>query len=96
MNFQRHPNAGGYVEGLMRKYFYWDHGAGILYWRLRYGGKVVRIKLATVAEGHCTSIGKPDYRFSAGGGPNKNLAVELDDNYRIRKVADQLDIGHLL
>jgi len=95
MNFQHHPNAHGYMEGLMRKYFYWDHGAGIYYWRLRYGGKVVRINGA-VAEGHCTSIGKADYRFAAGGGPNKNLTVELDDNYRIRTVADQLDIGHLL
>jgi hypothetical protein len=63
---------------------------------LFYGGQVVRIKHATVAEGHCTSSGKPDYRFSAGGGPNKNLSVELDDNYRIRTVADKLDIGHLL
>jgi hypothetical protein len=96
MNFQRHPNAGGYMEGLRRKYFYWDHGAGVFYWWLFYGGQVVRIKHATVAEGHCTSSGKPDYRFSAGGGPNKNLSVELDDNYRIRTVADKLDIGHLL
>ena len=66
-----------------------------MYWKRRYGGKVVDIPEKLVAEGHCTSINKKDYRQVNPGGA-RILGAEIDLNYDIEQVAARLEIAHLL
>jgi hypothetical protein len=91
-----HPNARGRLERILRSLVYWDHGAGIFYWRCRYGGRILAISEKSVSEGHCTSIGKNEYRLKHGNRRDKELPTELDDNYDIEAVATALGIRALL
>jgi hypothetical protein len=67
-----------------------------MYWRRRYGGRVVRIPFRPLREGHCTSIGKEDYRRVGPDSDARNMGVEIDLNYDIEEVARRLGIAHLL
>ena len=90
-----HPQCTDPHERRRRSRYYYDSGVGIMYWKRRYGGQVVNIPLKTVAEGHCTSINKKDYRQVSPGGA-RNLVAEIDLNYDLDTVAARLGIAHLL
>lgn len=90
-----HPECQDERERTRREKYYWDSGVGIMYWKRKYGGKVVDIPAKKVEEGHCTSINKKDYRQVQPGGP-RNLSAEIDLNYDIEEVAARLGIAHLL
>lgn len=95
-HFAFHPNCPDAAERERRRSYYWDHGTGIMYWKRRYGGRVRDIPLKLVAEGHCTSIGNPRYRFTWGSPARKDLTVDLDANYQIETVCRRLGIESLL
>lgn len=95
-NISDHPNCRTGLEKRLRKFLYWDHGAGIFYWKHRYHGQVVDIPEAWLSEGHCTSIGKPNYKLKHGNRRNKELPTELDENYNIEDVAANLGISSLI
>ena len=90
-----HPSCTDEPERRRRDKYYYDSGVGIMYWKRRYGGKVVDIPEKLVAEGHCTSINKKDYRQVNPGGA-RILGAEIDLNYDIEEVAARLEIAHLL
>ncbi|MGA8940374.1 MAG: hypothetical protein WB439_14520 [Acidobacteriaceae bacterium] len=90
-----HPQCSDENERRRRARYYYDHGVGIMYWKRRYGGQVIDIPEKMVAEGHCTSINKKNYRqVNPGGG--RYLVAELDLNFDIEQVAKSLGIAHLL
>ena len=62
----------------------------------RYGGKVIQIASRPLQEGHCTSIGKKDYKRVGPEGDARNMQFELDLNYDIKNVAERLGIMHFL
>ena len=66
-----------------------------MYWKRRYGGQVKEIPEKMVAEGHCTSINRKNYRQVSPGGA-RNLGAEIDLNFDIEEVAARLGIAHLL
>jgi hypothetical protein len=66
-----------------------------MYWKRYYSGRVVNIPQSMVAEGHCTSINKKDYKQLAPG-KARVLSAELDMNFDLREVATRLGIAHLL
>lgn len=93
--FAHHPNCTDEKERQRRAKYYYDSGVGIMYWKRRYRGKVIDIPLKWVAEGHCTSINKKNYRQVQPGG-QRNLTAEIDLNFDIENVAKQLGIAQLL
>ena len=59
-----HPKCVDEREHRRRARYYWDSGVGIMYWKRRYHGQVIDIPEKLVAEGHCTSINKKNYRLA--------------------------------
>ncbi len=94
--FNHHPNCPDIREREERDRYNWDHGFGIMYWKRRYGGRVVKISPRLLQEGHCTSIGRNDYRRVGPDGDTRNMGAEIDLNYDIEEVARRLGIAHLL
>jgi hypothetical protein len=90
-----HPKCTDENERRRRESYYYDSGVGIMYWKRRYGGQVIEIPEEMVAEGHCTSINRKNYRQVNPGGP-RNLGAEIDLNFDIEEVAARLGIAHLL
>lgn len=105
-NFVIHPKCTLSEERQRRQGLFFDHGAGIMYWKKRYGGPVLPISLHLVDEGHCSNnvIGRRailrprTYRSAPSHMATnfRNLTIELDANYSIDEVAAQLGIAHLL
>jgi hypothetical protein len=94
--FSLHPNCPNPAERARRARLHWDHGFGIMYWKRRYGGRVVSVALKPFLEGHCTSINRPDYKRVGPEGPSRNQGREIDLNYNLEEVAGRLGIAHLL
>ncbi len=89
-----HPNCPeDEREKARRRKVFYAHGGGVMYWKRRYGGRVVELDARRVEEGHCTSINNPNYKHEPG---QRNLPVSLDANYDIEEVARRLGIAHLL
>ena len=96
-NFWQHPKCVLEEERARRKQYSWDSGVGILYWRDNYRGDPVSIDVRLLQEGHCSEIGKRDYRAVAHHlDALRDLPAELDINYSLETVARRLGIGHLL
>jgi hypothetical protein len=92
-HIEKHPNCpAGSIERWRRKKYNYDHGGGILYWERHYSGRVVRIKKELVEEGHCTGIGKPEYRRVSPIDERRDLSKELRLNYELYDVCRRLGI----
>ncbi|MDR3439938.1 hypothetical protein [Telmatospirillum sp.] len=77
MEYWAHPNQSDGAE--IREKWYWDHGAGVYYWRKRHGGRCVEIPGSDYAEGHFTKIGNSQYkRVREGGWSDARRAMSTD------------------
>jgi hypothetical protein len=94
-NINQHPQCTDEAERRRRDRYYYDSGIGIMYWKRKYGGRVVNLPEKKFAEGHCTSINRKNYRQVNPGGA-RNLGAEIDMNFDIEEVARKLGIAHLL
>lgn len=94
-NMKDHPSCKNVTERQRRAKYYYDSGVGVMYWKRRFRGSVIDIPEKLVAEGHCTSINKRNYRQVQPGG-QRNLSAEIDLNFDISEVAARLGIAHLL
>ena len=80
-----------------RKRYSYDNGVAIMYWKRRYNGNVVSIPVDLVKEGHCSEIGKKNYKVLPGHlSPLRALSDELNRNYSLAEVAARLGIADLL
>jgi hypothetical protein len=95
-HFAHHPNCPDDAERARRLKYSDDFGFGVMYWKRRYGGKVVSISSRPIQEGHCTSIARTDYKRVGPEGDTRNMPAELDLNYDLEQVARRLEIAHLL
>ena len=95
-SFSLHPNCPDEQERAARAEYHWDFGFGVMYWKRRYKGKVVEFASHPLQKGHCTSIGKANYKRVGPEGDARNMGAEIDLNYNIEDVARRLGIGHLL
>jgi hypothetical protein len=91
-----HPSCPDGAEREQRRRLSFDFGFGIMRWKRHFGGRVVSIDQAPLLEGHCTSIGRKDYKRISPEGDTRNLGAEIDLNYDIEKVAHRLGIASLL
>lgn len=92
-----HPNCTSEKERDVRMRDYsWDHGAGILIWQERYGGKVVPLPAKPLDEGHCTKIGNKHYKKQSPNNARKDLTKDLTFNYDLNEVCSKLGLMHFL
>jgi hypothetical protein len=95
MNFWMHPStpANAVAE---RETYYYDSGSGIRFWHKKLGGKMMLIPERYVAEGHCTRIGRKDYREASPNTYKRNLSKELSLNSDLQEVCERLGVGDLV
>lgn len=79
-----------------RSEYYYDSGSGIRYWHKHCGGDVRLIPNAYVDEGHCTQIGRKDYKAASPIGFRRNLSKELSLNNDLVDVCTRLGVADLL
>lgn len=96
MNIASHPNCRDDGERQKRRKYYWDHGVGIKYWSRNYGGQVLEVKEAYVAEGHCTRIGNKNYQRLGPDDATRLLTAELRHNFDLVNVCKQLGLEKFL
>lgn len=95
-HFGDHPMCTDPSERRLRSRYHYEFGVGIHYWKRRYGGRVVDIPLSLVAEGHCTSIGRPDYRRQTDKNALRNMSADLNCNFDLASEATRLGLGDFL
>lgn len=95
MNFRCHVNRQKEDEKRLSHY-YWDHGAGIMYWSRKLGGKVREIPLNLVMEGHFSAIGSAEYKRSSPKNHLRNLGPDLSANFDLAKSARFLNLEKFL
>jgi hypothetical protein len=97
MAYWAHPNQarGNFV----RRWYYWDHGAGIWYWHKRAGGDCEVLDAEAYAEGHFTKIGNKAYvgsREPNGSDVRRRMSDELARNFDLRQACESLGLSDLL
>lgn len=99
MNFFAHPNCPNERERKLREKYFWDHGAGIYYWRHKCGGRVKVIEGRDIHEGHCTKIGNSKYRRTIPvntSDAQRSMSSELSQNFDIVEVCRGLGLDSFL
>ena len=97
MAYWAHPNQKRGRS--VRRWYYWDHGAGIWYWHKRAGGDCDVLDAAEYAEGHFTKIGKKDYvgaREPNGSDVRRNMSEELVRNFDLHRACERVDLRDLI
>jgi len=87
--FRLHPNTPR-EQYEFRNQHYWDHGAGVMYWKRHCGGEVIDIRERYVSEGHFSITADRKYLKAA------SKAEEMDLNYDLRDCANRLGLGAYL
>jgi hypothetical protein len=88
-HFYCHPNTPP-AEATKRRAYYYDSGVGIMYWKRHCGGRVHDIPQRLVDEGHCTQVGRKNYR------KGNNKSEELRLNFDLPSVARRLGLESYL
>lgn len=88
-NFYLHPNTPP-TEAQARSRYYYDSGVGIMYWKRKYGRRIVDIPERTIREGHFTRIGNREYVTDDDKGK------ELTLNFNLPKEATRLGLAAFL
>ncbi len=97
MAYWAHPNRKH--GALIRRWYYWDHGAGIWYWHRYAGGDCELLDGREFEEGHFTKIGKADYvgrREPNGSDVRRNMSEELVRHFDLAEACSRLGLDDLL
>lgn len=92
-----HPKCTIASERALRQSWFWEHGTGIRYWVKHYRGHIVPIPATLVTEGHCSIVGKRDFKVVDSHRNSARFAMwaDLRANYSLRDVARKLHIENL-
>ena len=96
LNFQSHRNRRVNADDRKLQMYYWDHGAGIYYWKQRHGGQVHSLKEREFSSGHFSQIKFEGYRRVSPNNEFRELSHDLNNNFRLRECAEKVGIAHLL
>lgn len=88
MNFVNHVNFSGDAS----RNFYWDHGAGILYWEKYCHGRVIPIYAKTIDEGHFSQTRLRQYQRVSPNNHRRNLHLDLNHNFTVSDCAKLLGL----
>ena len=91
MDFWQHPSNTEKTKA-ERIGFYYDHGTGVRYWHRHCKGDMRLIPEKLVAEGHCTRIGKKDYKTISPNDSRRNLALDLPANFDLQLICKKLGL----
>lgn len=97
MAYWAHPNQRR--GRMIRRWYYWDHGAGIWYWKNRASGVCEVLDGRDYEEGHFTKIGRKDYvgsREPNGSDVRRNMSVELVRHFDLREACASLELSDLM
>lgn len=90
-----HPNCPSDVERKKRAELYWDHGAGVLYWKRKYGGNLTLIPLRKVAYGHFSPASKKQqYKRLSNDDKGRILKQQLDANISLESACQELGLDY--
>lgn len=95
MNFWDHPSTPPAAREARSRYYY-DSGSGVRCWHKKLGGHMHLIDEAYIEEGHCTRIGRKDYKEASPNNFTRNLTKELSLNNELTEVCGRLGIADLL
>lgn len=96
LHFYDHPNRHvNQVDSRLRLH-YWDHGAGIMYWRRRHGGRVVELREKEFSEGHFSQIKFDDYKRISPNNEFRDLRQDLINNFYLYDCAKSLNLERLV
>ncbi|MGF1761948.1 hypothetical protein [Aliivibrio kagoshimensis] len=87
-----HPNCPNEIEFKTRLEKHWDHGAGLLYWQQKYGGKVTIIEETFLDEGHFSRTSKSDFKVLSDNNENRDTGMDLRGNFNVYELAKTFGI----
>lgn len=76
--------------------YYWDHGAGIMYWKRKHGGKVLSLREKDFQEGHFSQIKARQYERVSQNNEFRNLNLDLRHNFDLVACAQKMGLEDLL
>jgi hypothetical protein len=97
MAYWAHPNQRR--GGAIRRWRYWDHGAGIWYWHKHAGGDCEVLDGRAYEEGHFSKIGRGDYvgrREPNGSDVRRNMSEELVRHFDLHQACKRLGLEDLV
>ncbi|GAA0540702.1 hypothetical protein FHS83_000044 [Rhizomicrobium palustre] len=97
MAFWAHPHQSH--PKTIRRWRYWDHGAGIRHWHRHEGGHCMVLDGRDYEEGHFSKIGRLDYqgvKEPNGSDVRRNMSEELVRHYDLRTACGKLGLADLL
>ncbi len=95
-NIASHPSCTDPAERARRAKLNYDSGVGIMYWKRKYGGRVIDISQGEVEEGHCTAINHKNYKFLTDTKVFRPIGDELDANFDLKEVTERLGLAEFL
>ncbi|MDD2881516.1 MAG: hypothetical protein PHQ58_13885 [Rhodoferax sp.] len=87
--FRLHPNTPE-DEKVFREEHNWDHGAGIMYWKRYFHGKVIDINERYVSEGHYSITSVKNYKKA------DSKSDEIDINFDLNACASKLGLSRFV
>lgn len=78
------PSQAEFVH--RREKVYWDHGAGILYWKRKYNGRLRTIPLGQIEAGHFSPTSHPKTFRRVGGIASRFLKDQLDQTITLERA----------
>lgn len=96
LNFQSHRNRGVNVSDRKLPLYYWDHGAGVYYWRKRHGGLIHSLNEKDFSHGHFSQIKFDGYKRVSPNNEFRELSHDLNNNFRLKECAEKIGILNLL
>jgi hypothetical protein len=95
LNFWMHPSNSPDQRRIRIRYYH-DSGSGIRFWHKHCGGDVRLIPNAYIEEGHCTRIGRKDYKAASPNTFRRDLSKEINLNNDLIEVCTRLGVADLL
>lgn len=94
--FAYHPNCPNEKEFRLRDQYYWDSGAGILYWHRRYKPQIKLIPEAKLAAGHFTRINRKGFKAISPNDERRDGGADLALNFTIEQAIDVVGLDRKL
>lgn len=96
LNFYDHPNRHVNAADAGLREHYWDHGSGIMYWKRKHGGKVLKLQEKDFAQGHFSQIKFDQYQRVSPNNEFRNLQLDLANNFQLKTCAEKLGLESFL
>lgn len=95
-NVYAHINCNSQQESEYRKSkLCWDHGAGIKYWKDKYGGDLQYIPLSFVEKGHFSPTSHPNLFKRLNHDVGRDLQTQLNSQFGVSAACKKVGIDYI-